>query len=208
MSLDYQSATHREDYDLAVKMKQGDETALTHFRRKHQRYVFGWVNSRLDDRRDAEDLTNKIFAETWQYLLPRWDARRGAFTSYFKCFVKWHINNEIKRLENIATKAEMVYIDAEDVQPMLADPMTPYDRFAADQKGEAITKAIDKALLEIKIKDKRIKMRCWRLRNREGMLTREIAKVTGLSAVKVSGFITQINHKLRDLLDYDVLMYG
>lgn len=202
-----QSMTHREDYDLAVKMKKGDESALLTFTRKHEQYVFRWASTELEDRRDAQDLKNKIFAETWQYLIPRWDTRHGVFTSYFKRFVRWHINNEIKRLQNVAAKVRMTYVDDEDVSPLvLADPLTPYDRLIADEKGERITRAIDKALQKVKIKNKRIKMRCWRLRNKKGMLTREIAKATGLSAQKVSNFIRQINLKLREILNYEALM--
>ena len=201
-----QSMTHREDYDLAVAMKKGNESALLAFTRKHENYVFGWANAELMDRRDAEDLTNKVFADVWHYLIPRWDARHGAFTTYFKRFVRWYINNEVKRLQIVSAKARMIFIGDEDVLPMLVDKLTPHDGLMIDLKGAQIGEAIDKALPKVHIKGKCIKMRCWRMRNKKGMLTREIAKATGLSPTNVSSFIRQINLKLRDLLDYDALM--
>ena len=114
-----QSTTYREDYKLAVSMKNGDQEALRVFTRKHESYVLNWAKSRLRDKCDAEDLTNKIFDELWRYLIPRWDAEFGVFTTYFKRFVAWHINNEVKRLKVLSATVH-ISID-ERPRPMLVE---------------------------------------------------------------------------------------
>ena len=61
---------------------------------------------------------------------------------------------------------------------------TPEDAMLLDAKDAAIREAIDKAIAKVKVKDKRVKVRCWRLRNREGLFVREIAKITRAACSK------------------------
>lgn len=201
-----QKDTHIEDFQLARAMKEGDESALERFINKHRTYVLNCAAVRLNDHRDAQDLTIKIFEKVWSYLIPRWDVQSGCFTSYFKRMAHWYIGNEVNRLQKVAARAEMVSIDDDDNPMTLPDTTTAHDELMAELKGETITEAIEIALWKVQIKDKRRKLRIWRMRHRRGMLAREIAEELNIPSLKVSQSISQVNLKLRDLLNFDALM--
>ena len=57
-----------EDVQLIARAQDGEADAFGELYERYVQTIFRFVYVRLDDRRDAEDLTEEVFLRVWQSL--------------------------------------------------------------------------------------------------------------------------------------------
>ena len=70
-----------DDEQLIKQVKNGDAEAFGVLYEQYADVVFRYVYSHLDNRSDAEDLTEEIFLRAWR-ALPKYDERGLPFTAF------------------------------------------------------------------------------------------------------------------------------
>jgi len=70
-----------DDEHIIKKAKSGDAEAFGVLYERYAEGIFRYVYSHLDDRLDAEDLTEEIFVRAWK-ALPRYDERGLPFSAF------------------------------------------------------------------------------------------------------------------------------
>jgi RNA polymerase sigma-70 factor, ECF subfamily len=70
-----------DDVQLIKQVKEGDTDAFGVLYEQYSETIFRYVYSHLDNRLDAEDLTEEIFIRAWR-ALPKYDERGLPFTAF------------------------------------------------------------------------------------------------------------------------------
>ena len=70
-----------DDEQLIKQVKNGDTEAFGVLYEQYVEMVFRYVYSHLDNRTDAEDLTEEIFLRAWR-ALPKYDERGLPFSAF------------------------------------------------------------------------------------------------------------------------------
>ncbi len=70
-----------QDIDLIKQAQEGDEGAFGVLYERHAPAVFRFLYSHLDDRHDAEDLTEEVFLRVWQSL-PKYRHQGTPFVAF------------------------------------------------------------------------------------------------------------------------------
>lgn len=75
------SASAFDDEQVIQQVKNGDTEAYGMLYEQYAEVIFRYVYSHLDNRLDAEDLTEEIFLRAWR-ALPKYDERGLPFTAF------------------------------------------------------------------------------------------------------------------------------
>ena len=70
-----------DDEQIVQKVKNGDTEAFGALYEQYAETIFRYVYSHLDNRQDAEDLTEEIFLRGWR-ALPKYDERGLPFSAF------------------------------------------------------------------------------------------------------------------------------
>lgn len=70
-----------DDEQLIKKVKNGDAAAFGILYEQYAELIFRYIYSHLENRLDAEDLTEEIFLRVWR-ALPKYDERGLPFTAF------------------------------------------------------------------------------------------------------------------------------
>ena len=62
------SDDQRRDAELVRQILTGDETAFDALYKRHSPRLYRFILSKIDDRRDAEELVNDTFLKAWEHL--------------------------------------------------------------------------------------------------------------------------------------------
>lgn len=70
-----------DDEQIIIKVKNGDVEAFGMLYDQYAEMIFRYIYSHLDNRLDAEDLTEEIFLRAWK-ALPKYDERGLPFSAF------------------------------------------------------------------------------------------------------------------------------
>jgi RNA polymerase sigma-70 factor (ECF subfamily) len=70
-----------DDAQLIEYARNGEAEAFGELYERYVQSIFGFIYERVDDRTDAEDLTEEVFLQAWDSL-PRYNKREVGFWTY------------------------------------------------------------------------------------------------------------------------------
>ncbi len=171
------------DKDLILRFCNGDEAAFRLIFDEHVQKVFGYVNSYLRSRADAEDLTQSIFLKIWErraQVDPGKPFDPYLFTVAYRSIIDY--------FRNRARTPRMIEVDPESNFYTASD----FDTESRVRQHE-IESFYSRALAELPEKRRRI----FELSRHQGLSNKEIAEELGISVKTVENQMTAALASLR-----------
>jgi RNA polymerase sigma-70 factor (ECF subfamily) len=181
-----------EDADLVALAKAGDRSAFEELVRRHADRLYAVVVRLVDDRHEAEEVTQEAFLRAWRGIAGfKSDAR--FFTWLYRIGV-----NEARRRTSRRPPARMASLEDEAIDP--ADPRPAPDRQAEHSDLRA---ALERAVRSLD-PDYRTPLI---LRDVEGLSTAEAAAIMGLHEAAFKSRLHRarfaVRNAVEDYLDKD-----
>lgn len=107
-----------DDVQLIVLAKDGEADAFGELYERHVQTIFRFVYVRLDDRRDAEDLTEEVFLRVWQSL-PNYREQGVPFLAFLFRIAR---NAVIDFYRSSKSSAHQESIEDNPLQDLRSDP--------------------------------------------------------------------------------------
>jgi len=112
MSEDQQRASDRE---LVMRLRQRDGAALAALYDRYARSVYSLVLSIVRDRSVAEDITQELFVQLWQFP-ELYDGARGAFAPWFLRAARNRAIDAVRRRQRDRSLSERLWTLAQDAE--------------------------------------------------------------------------------------------
>jgi len=180
---------------LVERLKGRDEAAFNVFMRTYKDKVFALVLRMLNNRAEAEDLTQEVFITVFRSIDSfRGDARLS--TWLYRVAVN-HCKNRVKYLDRRGRKTSTEIDDAPDGEVARGGPVTArVDRPDEATEGMELQDKIRVALAAIDGDHRELIV----LRDLEGLSYEEIVQITGLPDGTVKSRLHRARAALRDAL--------
>lgn len=184
---------------LVERLKRRDEAAFNVFMRTYKDKVFSLVLRMLNNRAEAEDLTQEVFITVFRSIDSfRGDARLS--TWLYRVAVN-HCKNRVKYLDRRGRKNSTEIDDAPDGEVARGGPVTArVDRPDEAAEGGELQDKIRVALAAIDDAHRELII----LRDLEGLAYEEIVQITGLPDGTVKSRLHRARAALRDALQRGV----
>lgn len=184
---------------LVERLKRRDEAAFNLFMRTYKDKVFSLVHRMLNNRAEAEDLTQEVFITVFRSIDSfRGDARLS--TWLYRVAVN-HTKNRVKYLDRRARKGSTDIDDAPESEVSRGGPVTArIDRPDEATEGVELQGKIGAALASLEPEHRELIV----LRDLEGLAYEEIVQITGLPDGTVKSRLHRARAALREALERGV----
>ena len=137
------SATHEErlaDREALARMARGDERALAELYDRHARIVFSLALRILQNRADAEDVVQDVFAQIWTQAR-RYEGERGAVAAWMLMMTR---SRAIDRLRARQARPDQTHgAEPHPATPLTAPGRDPEQVAVSEEDGRNVRKALE-----------------------------------------------------------------
>jgi RNA polymerase sigma-70 factor, ECF subfamily len=188
-----------EERKLVERLQRRDEAAFNFFVRTYQDRVFAIVYRMLNNRAEAEDLSQEVFITVFRSIDSfRGDARLS--TWLYRVAVN-HCKNRVKYLDRRVRKGHGDIDDASEIEVSKGGPVNArMDRPDEATEGTQLEKKIHVALASLEEEHRTLIV----LRDLEGMSYEEIVGITGLPEGTVKSRLHRARAALREAIERGV----
>jgi RNA polymerase sigma-70 factor (ECF subfamily) len=181
-----------EEAGIVERVKAGDSEAFSLLVDKYQNRIFNFVKMMVQNREEAEDLTQEALIKGFNSIGKLQSA------SSFKSWLFRIANNTV--LDSIRRKRIEIADAEESLKETYVDSATPETRILTEKR----TQAVKWALSRLKEEQRRILVLC----DLEGLSYREISDALNVPFGTVQSRIFYARRKLKELLDETKMFKG
>jgi RNA polymerase sigma-70 factor (ECF subfamily) len=146
--------SRQSDQSSLARIARGDQAAFAELYDRHARLVYSLALRILQDRSDAEDIVQEVFAQVWAQAA-RYDASRGAVAAWMLTLTRSRAIDKLRAkrarpeaaIEADAAERVMDFSAAQDLELLSAEQVTRLQR-ALNELPDAQRTALDLAYYE------------------------------------------------------------
>ncbi|MCR5288477.1 MAG: sigma-70 family RNA polymerase sigma factor [Treponema sp.] len=175
----YNTFSADEEYQCALRVKNGDKKAREHFILANIPFAIHYSKGFRGYKLEREDLISEAIVGLIR-AVDRFDAEKGfRFTTY----AKWYIRNEIQRAAGKYVKTNECDIDDEAILSALEDDLT--NPIEEKYMNEAVSKCVQDAINSLSKKEADVIIRHYGFGNTKPQSFSSIADCYGLTKTRI-----------------------